>query len=32
MKTYKGYNILDLILIVSGIVAVTISGILFGSK
>lgn len=32
MKTWKGYNILDLILILVGIVTVTISGILFGSK
>lgn len=32
MKTWKGYNILDLILILTGMVVVTISGILFGSK
>ena len=32
MKTWKGYNIVDLILISSGIIVVTISGILFGSK
>ena len=32
MKSYKGYNILDLILILIGMVVVAISGILFGSK
>jgi len=32
MKTWKGYNILDLILISIGVIAVTTSGILFGSK
>lgn len=32
MKTWKGYNILDLILILTGIIVVTISGILFESK
>lgn len=32
MKTWNGYNILDLILILTGIGTVTISGILFGSK
>ena len=32
MKTWKGYNLIDLILLISGIVAVTVSGILFGSK
>ena len=32
MKSWKGYNIIDLILIVVGIVAVTISSILFKSK
>lgn len=32
MKNWKGYNILDLILILTGIIAVTIFGILFGSK
>lgn len=31
MKTWKGYNILDLILILTGIIVVTITGILFGS-
>ena len=31
-KSWKGYNILDLILILSGIVVVTITGILFKSK
>jgi nicotinamide mononucleotide transporter len=31
-KVYKGYTIIDLILILTGIIAVTISGILFGSK
>ena len=32
MKTWKGYNLLDLILILTGMVVVTISGILFGSE
>lgn len=32
MKTWKGYNFLDLILILVGMATVTISGILFGSK
>lgn len=32
MKTWKGYNILDLFLISLGIISVTIAGILFGSK
>lgn len=32
MKTWKGYNILDLFLIVSGIIVVSVSGILFHSK
>lgn len=32
MKTWKGYNLIDLILIGLGISAVTISGILFNSK
>lgn len=32
MKTWKGYSILDLILILTGIVVVTTTGILFGSK
>ena len=32
MKTWKGYNFLDLILICIGVVVVTVSGILFGSK
>lgn len=31
MKTWKGYNILDLILILTGIIVVTITGIVFGS-
>lgn len=31
MKTWKGYNILDLIFILTGIIVVTITGILFGS-
>lgn len=31
MKTWKGYNILDLILILSGLVTVIVSGVLFGS-
>lgn len=32
MKTWKGYTFLDLILILTGIVVVTISGVFFGSK
>lgn len=32
MKTWKGYNFVDFILIISGIVVVTVSSILFGSK
>lgn len=32
MKNWKGYNIIDLILIFTGIIVVTISGILFGSS
>jgi nicotinamide mononucleotide transporter len=32
MKTWKGYNLLDLILISSGVCVVFVSGILFGSK
>lgn len=32
MKSWKGYNVLDFILLFSGIVIVSISGILFGSK
>lgn len=32
MKTWKGYNILDLILISLGVIVVTISGIIFDSK
>lgn len=32
MKTWKGYNLLDLILLLSGIIVVSISGLLFGSK
>ena len=32
MKTWKGYNVLDLLLIGFGVIVVTISGILFNSK
>ena len=32
LKSWKGYNIIDLILIVSGIVVVSVSGLLFHSK
>ncbi|MBR7172475.1 MAG: nicotinamide mononucleotide transporter [Clostridia bacterium] len=32
MKTWKGYNFVDFILIFSGIVVVTVSSVLFGSK
>ena len=32
MKTWKGYNLLDLILIGTGVIVITVSGILFGSK
>ena len=32
MKNWRGYNIVDLILIMVGIITVTVSGILFGSK
>jgi len=32
MKNWKGYNILDLILISLGVIAVTVSGIIFKSK
>ena len=32
MKTWKGYNIVDLILIGLGVTVVTISGIVFNSK
>jgi len=32
MKTWRGYNLLDLFLIGLGVVVVTTSGILFGSK
>lgn len=32
MKTWKGYNLLDLILISTGIIVVTITGIIFGSS
>ena len=31
MKTWKGYNILDLLLILTGLITVTVSGVLFGS-
>ena len=32
MKNFKGYNVIDLILILAGILAVTISGIIFKSE
>ena len=32
MKTWKGYSIVDLVLIGLGIIVVTISGIIFDSK
>lgn len=32
LKTWRGYNWLDLVLILSGITAVTITGVVFGSK
>lgn len=32
LKTWRGYNLLDLLLLLSGVIAVTVTGILFNSK